>query len=173
MEVKSYKDLVVWQKAMDLTSLVYEVTADLPPDERFGLISQARRAAVSVPANIAEGHRRSSTKDYLRFLSFAAGSLAEVETLVELAASLFDSINSYGGSGRLPDELGRCFAACNSGWKRGWSTPAGPEDECLNAATSRASCHRRRPGHHRPRPAVRLPGVQACKALREGATRSS
>ena len=89
MEVKSYEDLLVWQKAMDLTSLVYEVSADLPPDERFGLISQVRRAAVAVPANIAEGHRRSSTKDYLRFLSFAAGSLAEVETLIELAARLY------------------------------------------------------------------------------------
>ena len=89
MEVKSYKDLLVWQKAMDLTSLVYRVTAELPPDERFGLISQARRAAVSVPANLAEGHRRSSTKDYLRFVSISAGSLAELETLIELATSLY------------------------------------------------------------------------------------
>ena len=89
MEVKSYKDLLVWQKAMDLTSLVYRVTAELPPDERFGLISQARRAAVSVPANLAEGHRRSSTKDYLRFVSISAGSLAELETLIELATRLY------------------------------------------------------------------------------------
>jgi four helix bundle protein len=89
MEVKSYKDLAVWRKAMDLTSLAYRVTAELPSDERFGLVSQARRAAVSVPANIAEGHRRSSTKEYLRFLSYAAGSLAELETLAELASRLY------------------------------------------------------------------------------------
>ena len=89
MEVKSYKDLLVWQKAMDMTSLVYSVTAELPVDERFGLISQARRAAVSVPANLAEGHRRASTKDYLRFVSIAAGSLAELETLIELAVRLY------------------------------------------------------------------------------------
>ena len=89
MDIKSYKDLVVWQRAMDMTSLVYRATAELPADERFGLISQARRAAVSVPANLAEGHRRSSTKDYLRFVSIAAGSLAELETLVELAARLY------------------------------------------------------------------------------------
>ncbi|MBC5783332.1 four helix bundle protein [Ramlibacter sp. USB13] len=89
MEVRSYKDLAVWQKAMELTSSVYRMTAELPSDERFGLISQARRAAVSVPANIAEGHRRSSTKDYLRFLSIAAGSLAELETLIELASRLY------------------------------------------------------------------------------------
>ena len=89
MDIKSYKDLAVWQKAMDMTSLVYQVTSYLPVDERFGLISQTRRAAVSVPANIAEGHRRSSTKDYLRFLSVAAGSLAEVETLIELASRLY------------------------------------------------------------------------------------
>jgi four helix bundle protein len=89
MDVRSYRDLAVWKKAMDMTSLAYQVTTALPPDERFGLSSQTRRAAVSVPANIAEGHRRSSTKDYLRFLSIAAGSLAEVETLIELASRLY------------------------------------------------------------------------------------
>ena len=108
MEVKSYKDLAVWQRAMDLTSLVYRITAELPQDERFGLTSQARRAAVSVPANIAEGHRRSSTKDYLRFLSFAAGSLAELETLIELASRLYSlpltSLEELVGQA---DELGK------------------------------------------------------------------
>ena len=88
MEVKSYRDLKVWQAAMDLTALVYGLSLDLPGDERFGLISQMRRAAVSVPANIAEGHQRSSPKDFLRFLSIANGSLAEVETLIQLAARL-------------------------------------------------------------------------------------
>ncbi|MCG2595019.1 four helix bundle protein [Ramlibacter sp. XY19] len=89
MQIRSYRDLLVWQRGMDLTSLVYRLSTELPADERFGLISQMRRAAVSVPANIAEGHQRSSTKDYLRFLSIASGSLAEVETLIELAARLY------------------------------------------------------------------------------------
>ena len=112
MEVKSFRDLAVWQKAMDLTSLVYQATADLPPEERFGLVSQARRAAVSVPANIAEGHRRSSTKDYLRFLSIAAGSLAELETLLELASRLYSvRTTSQGEVVGLADEVGKMLRA--------------------------------------------------------------
>jgi len=90
MQIKSYKDLLVWQRGMDLTTRVYRLSSELPQDERFGLISQMRRAAVSVPANIAEGHQRSSTRDYLRFLSIASGSLAEVETLIELASRLYE-----------------------------------------------------------------------------------
>jgi four helix bundle protein len=89
MQIRSYKDLLVWQRGMDLTTQVYQLSAKLPQDERFGLTSQMRRAAVSVPANIAEGHQRTSTKDYLRFLSIASGSLAEVETLIELASRLY------------------------------------------------------------------------------------
>ncbi len=108
MEVKSYRDLSVWQRAMDMTSSVYRLTAELPADERFGLVSQARRAAVSVPANIAEGHRRSSTRDYLRFLSIAAGSLAELETLLELASRLYSiRSTSQGELAGLLDEVGK------------------------------------------------------------------
>jgi four helix bundle protein len=125
MDVKSYKDLVVWQRAMDLTSLAYQVTAELPPDERFGLISQARRAAVSVAANIAEGHRRSSTKDYLRFLSFSAGSLAELETLIELSSRLYliRSTNLEALVNRLMNS-GRCSGRCNRGSRRNSLAPS-------------------------------------------------
>lgn len=91
MQIRSYKDLLVWQRGMDLSALVYRLSAELPGDERYGLVSQMRRAAVSVPANIAEGHQRKSTKDYLRFLSIASGSLAEVETLIELASRLYSN----------------------------------------------------------------------------------
>ena len=108
MQIRSYKDLLVWQRGMDLTTRVYQLSSELPQDERFGLISQMRRAAVSVPANIAEGHQRSSTKDYLRFLLIASGSLAEVETLVELASRLYEvkksSIEELVGQA---DELGK------------------------------------------------------------------
>lgn len=87
-EVRNYRDLNVWQLGMDITVLVYEATQEFPEDERFGRISQLRRSAASVPANIAEDHARSSTKDYLRYVAIAIGPLAETATFVELAGRL-------------------------------------------------------------------------------------
>jgi four helix bundle protein len=81
MVIKSYQDLVAWQKGMDLVELVYHVSARFPVEERFGLTSQVRRAAVSIPSNIAEGQARSS-RDFLRFLDYSKGSLAETETQI-------------------------------------------------------------------------------------------
>jgi four helix bundle protein len=83
-----FRDLRVWDEAMQLTEVVYEVTGRFPTAERFGLVSQLRRAAVSIPSCIAEGNARGSTKDYLRFLAMAKGSLAELQTQVLLAARL-------------------------------------------------------------------------------------
>ena len=87
-EIQSYRDLVVWQKAMALVKLIYQLTAHFPSQEQFGLTSQLRRSAVSIPSNIAEGNGRSTTQDYLRFLQIARGSLFEAQTQLELAIQL-------------------------------------------------------------------------------------
>lgn len=82
--VNSYRDLIVWQKAMDLAAAMYRLTEFFPQKEQFGLTSQARRAAVSIAANIAEGQGRGATQDYIRFLRIARGSAQELETLLLL-----------------------------------------------------------------------------------------
>lgn len=82
--IRSYRDLVVWQKAMDLTVGVYRLSRKLPSGERFGLVAQIQRATIAIPANLAEGHERRTRADYRRFVSMARGSLAEVETHLEL-----------------------------------------------------------------------------------------
>jgi four helix bundle protein len=87
-EIKSHRDLVAWQKAMDLVVAVYEMTSRWPRDELYGLTSQARRAAVSVPANIAEGYGRENLGSYVHFLKISQGSLKELETHIEIAHRL-------------------------------------------------------------------------------------
>ena len=86
--VKSYRDLLVWQKAMDFAEHVYMVQKTFPVEERFGLCDQLRRAVVSIPSNIAEGRGRDSAKDFAHFLMIARGSLNEVATQLELAVRL-------------------------------------------------------------------------------------
>ena len=86
--IHSYKDLIVWQKAMDLVVAVYETTSRFPHTELYGLVSQMRRSAISIPSNIAEGRRRSSRKDYRQFLIIAFGSGAELETQIEITKRL-------------------------------------------------------------------------------------
>jgi four helix bundle protein len=86
--IESFRDLRVWQAGMDLVVGVYELTRTLPKSEVYGLSSQMQRAAVSVPANIAEGHSRRNLREYLQFLSIARVSLAEVETYLELVPRL-------------------------------------------------------------------------------------
>jgi four helix bundle protein len=85
---KTHKNLDVWNRAMDLAVEVYSITGQFPKEELFGLVSQARRAAVSVPSNIAEGAARNSRKEYIQFLYVALGSIAELETQLLLAARL-------------------------------------------------------------------------------------
>ena len=86
--MKHYEDLLVWQKAMDLVVEVYELTRGFPTDERFGLCSQMRRAAVSIPSNIAEGQGRRTAGEFLNLLSNAKGSLNELETQLKLSQRL-------------------------------------------------------------------------------------
>jgi four helix bundle protein len=88
MSVRCYQELFVWQRAMDLVVRVYEVTESFPHKEQFGLTNQLRRAAVSIPSNIAEGQGRQTTRDFLRYLSIARGSLQEVETQILIATRL-------------------------------------------------------------------------------------
>jgi len=87
--IKSYKDLVVWQKSMDLVIEIYKITENLPSSELYGLISQMRRCVVSIPSNIAEGQRRSTNKDFCKFLVISYGSGAELETQIEIIERLY------------------------------------------------------------------------------------
>jgi four helix bundle protein len=88
MPLKSYSDLIAWQKAMDLVQTVYKSVEAFPKEEIYGLTSQLKRAAVSVPSNIAEGQGRKSTREFIYHLSVAYGSLMEVETQILIAARL-------------------------------------------------------------------------------------
>jgi len=86
--ISGFRDLRVWQSGMDLVEVVYRLTMSFPKEELYCLTSQVRRAAISVPSNIAEGHTRESTKEYLQHLSIAQGSLAEMQTQCEIARRL-------------------------------------------------------------------------------------
>jgi|SRR5438552_17618728 four helix bundle protein len=86
--MKSFRELRVWQKALDLVEKIYLTTQKFPREETYGLMSQIRRAVVSVPSNIAEGHTRNHIKEYLHHLSIAQSSLAELETQLEIANRL-------------------------------------------------------------------------------------
>ena len=88
MDGKGYRGLTVWERAMELAEEIYRVTKKMPETERFGLVSQMQRAAVSVASNIAEGYGRESKDDYLKHLGYARGSLCEVETQLALAVRI-------------------------------------------------------------------------------------
>jgi len=87
-EIKNYKDLKVWQKAMDVTVDIYKLVKKLPKEETYLLSDQMRRSAVSIPSNIAEGQARSTAKEYARFLSIAMGSKSELETQLMICARI-------------------------------------------------------------------------------------
>ncbi|HST29343.1 MAG TPA: four helix bundle protein [Chthoniobacterales bacterium] len=85
---QNYQDLVVWQKGIQLAKLIYQITRSFPSEEKFGLIAQMRRAAVSIPSNIAEGQARHTTGEFIQFISHAEGSVAELNTQLILATEL-------------------------------------------------------------------------------------
>jgi len=119
MASKNYRDLIAWQKAMELVELVYSETKKFPREEVYALTSQLRRAAVSVPSNIAEGQGRTSSREFLNFLSMAYGSLREIETQIIIAERL-----GYMSEGKarsileLSGEVGRLINGLSSSLKR-------------------------------------------------------
>jgi four helix bundle protein len=103
MRLRSYHDLIAWQKAVDLVTEIYGVTRSFPKEEIYGLTSQLRRAAVSIPSNIAEGQGRLSTGEFKQFLGHARASLFEVETQLEIARRL-----EYLRADKTPQLLANC-----------------------------------------------------------------
>jgi four helix bundle protein len=106
--IGSYRDLDVWQFGMDIVVQIYRVTRTFPAEERFGLISQLRRAAVAIPSNIAEGRSRLGAAEFRRFISIARGSVAEVETQLAVAVALgFTGVDEIAALSSRLDELSK------------------------------------------------------------------
>lgn len=110
--IHSHKELIVWQKAVELVCLIYELTEEFPKEELYGLTSQMRRSAVSIPSNIAEGRRRGFRKDFLQFLRIASASGAELETQIAIAKRLprMNHLN-YEKAGALLEEVLKMLSA--------------------------------------------------------------
>jgi four helix bundle protein len=110
--MKSYRDLIVWQKAIDLVCVIYKLSSSFPKEEIFALTSQLKRAAISVPSNIAEGYGRNSKNDYIRFLQIASGYLYEFQTQIEIANRLnFLSGDSFNEAKNLSNEIEKMLAS--------------------------------------------------------------
>ena len=110
MELAPFKNLIVWQKAMELVRMVYQASKKFPADERYALTDQLRRAVVSIPSNIAEGSGRASNKDYAHFLSIARGSLYETLTQLQIAQDL-GYLDEYDSCNDLAQEVGRMLTS--------------------------------------------------------------
>ncbi len=107
-KIKSYKDLIVYQKAYKLTLEIYVTTKNYPKDELYGLVSQMRRSAISIPCNISEGYRRGHRKEYIQFLHIALGSCSELETLLSLSKDLgFLDEQAFNNLYQSQDEISR------------------------------------------------------------------
>lgn len=122
--IRNHRDLVAWQVAVDLGMKIYQASKSWPKDELYGLTSQARRAAVSVAANIAEGNGRRSTKEYLYFLSNAYGSLMEVDTHLEFARRCqYLSDDQFSEVGELVTRCDKLLSGLRSSLKRKLADP--------------------------------------------------
>ena len=106
MTIKSYKELFVWQRAIELVKEIYSITKSFPKDELYGLTSQMRRATISIPSNIAEGYQRKNRKEYLQFLRIAYGSAAELETQLIISKEMYSNI-SFSKAESLLNEIHR------------------------------------------------------------------
>jgi four helix bundle protein len=125
LQANRYQDLIAWQKAIEFVQGIYAVTSKLPPEEVFGLKSQMRRAAVSVPSNIAEGQGRASRGEFLQFLGHARGSLYEVETQLVVAARLdYIAVAERDALLMEAQQLGRILNGLIGSLKSGSRTPA-------------------------------------------------
>jgi four helix bundle protein len=121
--MKGHRDLIAWQKAMALVTAIYQATKDFPREEIFGLTSQIRRAAVSIPSNLAEGVGRNSANELRHFIGHARGSLLEVETQLEIALNLnFLSQPDFDSLFEKTSELGKVINGL-----RAWSAAAGSD----------------------------------------------
>jgi len=119
MPIQSYRDLVVWQKAMDLVVDCYRVSTRFPDSERYGLTSQLQRAAVSIPANIAEGRARGHLKEFINHLGIACGSQAELETHLEIAFRLkYLDADAQSKLNQRLAEIGRMLTALRASLRR-------------------------------------------------------
>lgn len=114
---KPHEQLETWKVSMNLVKSVYDLTAGFPPEERFGLSQQMRRAAVSIPSNVAEGAARSHAKEYLHFLAIARGSLAELETQLQIAVML-GFADADNPAFQLADHTGRLLTGLHKKWSR-------------------------------------------------------
>jgi len=116
--IKDFKDLIVWQRAMELVTEVYRLVKKLPNEERFALSDQIRRSAISIPSNIAEGQGRNSTKEFIHFLSIAKGSKAELETQLLLGVKINYLTNlEIETSMKLIQEVGKMLNALQKSLK--------------------------------------------------------
>ena len=117
--VRSHRDLIVWQRGLELVDETYSSTDRFPPREQYGITAQMRAAAVSIPANIAEGHGRHTTREFLRFLAIANGSLRELDTYYEVSLRRkYATPAELGSLGNLMDEVGRMLSGLRSALTR-------------------------------------------------------
>lgn len=120
--MEMFKNLIVWQKAMELVRMVYQLSKTFPQDERYALTDQLRRAAVSIPSNIAEGNGRTSNKDYAHFLAIARGSLFETLTQIQIAEDL-GYISRQEDLSQLAEDVGRMLTSLLKKYGAIHSTP--------------------------------------------------